>query len=93
MRRLLIVGWAALFLAGCASVKPGADRVVLTRDQKTVAGCKEVGFVQVWVSFSFQDARNQIRNRAVSLGGDTILVTSPFGDTTGTAYSCPSRQP
>jgi hypothetical protein len=83
---------ALLGAAGCASVKPGADRVVLTREQGSVSGCKEMGTVQTWLSFSFRDAQNQLRNRAVSLGADTVLVTSSFGDSTGTAYSCTAKK-
>ena len=78
---------------GCASVKPGAEAVRLTRDSKAVAGCKEVGSVHSWVNFSFRDSQNQLRNQALELSGDTVLVTSHFGDDLGTAYNCKEATP
>ena len=74
--------------SGCASVVPRSETVLLTREAAAVSGCKEVGTVQSWLSFSFRDADNQLRNRALALGADTVLVSSPFGDTTGIAYLC-----
>jgi len=83
---LAIAGLA--MVAGCASVVPRSEAVVLTRESAAVSGCKEMGTIQSWLSFSFRDADNQLRNRALALGADTVLVSSPFGDTTGTAYLC-----
>jgi type II secretory pathway component PulL len=88
-----IAGWAAaMATAGCASVAPNSDRVVLTREASAVVGCKDVGSVEAWISLSFGDARVQLRNRAAALGADTILVNSSFGETTGTAYVCGSKK-
>jgi hypothetical protein len=84
---------AAAAAAACVSVVPGSDSVALTRDEKAVAGCKELGNVNVWLSFSFGDARNQLRNRAFALNGDTVLVSSPWGESSGTAYSCAQKKP
>ena len=84
---------AAALAAGCASVVPGSEKVVLTRDEKAVVGCKELGTVNVWLSFSFADARHQLRNRALALKGDVVLVSSPFGESSGTAYSCAEKKP
>jgi hypothetical protein len=87
-------GWraAVLVTAGCASVAPNSDSVVLTREASAVAGCKQIDSVQAWLSLSFTDARNQLRNRAAALGADTVLVSSSFGETNGTAYSCAGRK-
>jgi hypothetical protein len=84
---------AAAAAAACASVVPGSESVVLTRDEKAVAGCKELGNVSVWISFSFGDARNQLRNRAHAMNGDTVLVSSSWGESDGTAYSCAQKKP
>jgi hypothetical protein len=78
--------------AGCASVAPKSESVVLTHDSSEVAGCKEVGTVQSWLSLSFKDAQTQLRNRAADLGADTVLISSSFGDTNGTAYLCAGRK-
>lgn len=84
----LIGAAAVVATAGCASVAPKSESIVLTREASQVKGCKEVGSVQAWLSLTFKDASNQLRNRAASLGADTVLVSSAFGDTNGTAYLC-----
>jgi len=84
---------AAAAAAACASIVPGSDSVVLTRDEKAVAGCKELGNVNVWLSFSFGDARNQLRNRAHAMSADTVLITSTWGESSGTAFSCAQKKP
>lgn len=86
-----LLAGCALLAAGCASLRPDAREVRLTRDSKDVDGCKELGSVQSWISFSFRDAQNQLKNKAAKLKGDTVLVSSTFGDDLGTAYDC--RQP
>jgi len=91
--RLVLLGVVAAAATHCASVVPGSESVVLTRDESAVKGCKELGDVQAWISFSFGDARNQLRNRAHKLKGDTVLVASPFGESFGTAYSCAEKKP
>ena len=90
-RRIWIfAGWASLAV-GCASLRPEAREVRLTHDSQDVNGCKELGAVQSWVSFSFRDAQNQLKNKASNLKGDTVLVSSTFGDDLGTAYDCRQR--
>ena len=79
---------AVVATAGCASVTPKSESIVLTHESSQVKGCKEMGSVQAWLAWTFKDARNQLRNRAATLGADTVLVSSSFGDTTGTAYLC-----
>ena len=91
--RLILLGLAAVAAAGCASIAPGSESVVLTRDEGAVKGCKEIGSVQAWLSFSFGDARNQLRNRAHAMSADTVLVGSSFGESFGTAYSCVEKKP
>ncbi len=95
MKRLKagLLAATALGAAACASIVPGSDSVVLTRDEKAVAGCKELGDVNVWLSFSFGDARNQLRNKAYALNGDTVLIKSSWGESSGTAFSCAQKKP
>ena len=87
----MLAGCACL-AAGCTSLRPEAREIRLTHDSKDVDGCKGgVGSVQSWINFSFRDAQNQLKNKAAKLKGDTVLVTSTFGDDLGTAYDC--REP
>jgi hypothetical protein len=89
----LVAGVAMIAAAaGCASVAPKSESVVLTHESSEVAGCKEIGSVQSWLSLTFKDAQTQLRNRAAGLGADTVLVSSSFGDTNGTAYLCAGRK-
>ena len=85
--KILLLG-SLVAAAGCASVVPGSETVTLTRDESAVVGCKEIGHVQTWISYSFRDADNQLRNRAFRSGGNVVLVTSSFGDSAGMAYHC-----
>ena len=89
----IILAAAAAAASACASVAPNSESVRLTRTAGDVTGCKEMGYVESWLAFSFRDARVQLRNRAAAIGGNTILVTSPFGETTGTAYACGEKKP
>jgi hypothetical protein len=91
--RLVLLGLAAAAMAACASIVPGSEGVVLTRDENAVKGCKQLGYVESFLSFSFGDARNQLRNRAHEMNADTVLVGSSFGESFGTAYSCADRKP
>ena len=90
--RASILFAAAAAVSGCASVAQDSDSVRLTRSSADVTGCREIGYVQSWLSLSFRDARVQLRNRAVAVGGNTILVTSPFGETTGTVSECGEKK-
>lgn len=91
--RIWVLSAFAALAAGCASLRPEAREVRLTHDSNDVEGCKELGSVQSWISFSFRDSRNQLKNKAATLKGDTVLVKSTFGDDFGTAYDCRERQP
>ncbi|HET7451444.1 MAG TPA: hypothetical protein VFL12_01770 [Thermoanaerobaculia bacterium] len=91
--QLLLLGLAAATAVACASIHPGSESVVLTRDEAAVKGCKQIGYVESFLSFSFGDARNQLRNQAHGLKADTVLVGSSFGESYGTAYSCAERKP
>ncbi len=88
----MLASWACL-AAGCTSLRPEASEVRLTHDSKDVNGCREIGSVQSFVSFSFRSAENQLKNKAAKLKADTVLVSSTFGDDLGTAYDCSQPQP
>jgi hypothetical protein len=90
-KRIWLLAFSTPFALSCVSLKPEAREIRLTHDSKDVNGCKEIGPVQSWVAFSFRDAQNQLKNKASKSGGDTVLVSSTFGDDSGTAYDC--RQP
>ncbi len=92
-RRIWVLALSALSWIGCVTLRPEAATVRLTRDSKDVNGCREIGSVESWVAFSFRDAQNQLKNKASTAGGDTVLVTSTFGDDFGTAYDCRQPQP
>ena len=91
--RIWVLAGCACLAAGCTSVRPEAREVRLTRDSKDVVGCREIGSVQSWISFSFPSAQNQLKNKAAKLKADTVLVSSTFGDDLGTAYDCSQPQP
>ena len=92
-KRIWMLPAAALLATGCVHLRPEAREVHLTRDSKEVNGCREVEAVQSWISFSFRDAQNQLKNKASRAGADTVLVRSEFGDDLGTAYDCRQAQP
>jgi hypothetical protein len=82
-------------MSGCASLLPGADKVLVTRDPSAVVECTAVGNVRVPVDVNRQsdiaNASTLFRNRVVALGGNTGFVTDgpvsiPVG---GVAYRCP----
>jgi hypothetical protein len=89
---LMLVVCAGISVS-CASLKPEAREVRLTHEKTDVNACKDLGSIQSWISFSFRDAQNQLKNKASKAGGDTVLVTSTFGDDAGTAYDCRQPQP
>ncbi|MGH9443136.1 MAG: DUF4156 domain-containing protein [Thermoanaerobaculia bacterium] len=91
--RIWIAAGCAVLATGCVSLRPEAREIRVTHEEKDVQGCKELGAVQSWVSFSFRDAENQLKNKTAKLKGDTVLVRSTFGDDLGTAYDCSSPQP
>jgi hypothetical protein len=91
--KIWILSASASLAIGCTSLHPEAREVRLTHDSKDVTGCREIGSVQSWFSFSFRDSQNQLKNKASRAGADTVLVSSTFGDDLGTAYDCRQPQP
>ena len=87
---ILLLALAAASLLGCAVVTPapGAADLKVTNSAAEVASCTAVGNVD-GRPFAANDQVNgpaQMRNEAVGLGADTLLVTSRLS--TGVAYRC-----
>jgi hypothetical protein len=98
--RNLMLASAVLVTCSCVTVTlaPGAEKVKLTHDPSDVAGCKVAGNVSgVWGSGEYERVSEALlRNRAVGLDGNTVLVTlsedgplQPAADREGVAYRCP----
>ncbi len=76
--------------AGCSTVSlaPGADEIKVSRNTADVAACASLGNVgNPPPIMTDPDAERQMRNETVKLGGNALLLTSPFGRT-GIAYRC-----
>jgi len=114
----LIISFSIVFLAACAAkqASPGADRVFVS-EEPPPASCRYVGEVQgsqgnFWTSEFTSDrnlltgARNEMRNQALSLGANYVLVETQshshntarysLGGTyssviIGNAYDCPEK--
>jgi hypothetical protein len=88
--RMMMATAALALVVGCTTVAPQADRIRTTREAAEVASCKPVGSVQSTPPYMFPgDDMKQIRNQALPLGADTILITSPrLVFTSGVAYKC-----
>ena len=117
MNKLIIITSLA-FLTGCAAkqASPGADKVFVSEELPPV-GCHFVGEVQggqgnFWTSDFTSDrnlltgARNEMRNQALSLGANYVMVETQshshntarysLGGTyasviIGNAYACPDK--
>lgn len=79
-----------LFLAGCTTrLVPGAEDVRVTRKGEDVEGCKSLGFVDARPPFSTpNDAKNEMMNKVVILGGNVLFITNYSMKATGVAYLC-----
>ncbi len=91
--RNLALPWALCLLsAGCSvSVpsEPGAEGVTLTHKEADVASCTALGNVVGLADTNYvRDERQEMRNQAAGLGGDTILLTGDVDPPKGTAYRC-----
>jgi len=77
-------------LAGCETVPltSGADQVKVTRNAADVAGCTSLGNLSTPpMMMTDPDAERALRNEALGLGGNVLLVTSSTGRL-GVAYRC-----
>jgi hypothetical protein len=76
-------------LLGCASSGPGSD-VRVTRNVADVERCRPIGAVQSVPPHAVPgDDLQQIRERTIAVGADTVLLNGPRRDiTVGVAYRC-----
>ena len=96
MKRTILILVATLMLLGCSaiSLKPGAEKVLIT-DTKPADGCKFLGevvgnqgnfFTGRYTSNENLEigAQNNLKNKAMEMGGNVIvLLTQRAGQTTG----------
>jgi hypothetical protein len=92
MRRAAAI--AAVFIAGCTSLAPQAEKVRVTSDGSEVANCTTLGTVTSQPPYvGPDDGVKQLRNNAAALGADTLLLTSSgaMRGQTGMAYRCAAQ--
>jgi hypothetical protein len=87
----LVLATLMASLAACQTVMlvPGADLVRLTHSSSDVSNCKVVGNVSSQVT-SGENAiysTAQLRNQAIGLGGNVVLLTTS-SSIVGVAYLC-----
>ena len=96
MKRTLAL-LASISLTGCASLIPGAEKVKFTDEAKNVAACKLVGDPVPYSWAPGAAKEGNVRDYAVSHGGDTVLVRHlGAGAKVGIVYNCTGidlRQP
>ena len=82
---------ACALVCGCVTVTaaPGSDLVKLTRVPADVVACKAVGNIELTQADvnSGLDFQPALRNKAVGLGANAVLITTPAG-LSGVAYHC-----
>lgn len=100
MSKLIIV---ALLLSGCVSLTAGGGRVRVVNSPQHVEKCKLISQVTSSSSWgglasgvAFDNAMNELKNKAAEMGGNTVYTTtmlSSWGGTRmiGDAYDCAER--
>jgi hypothetical protein len=89
----IAVALTAILISGCTTtLAPGASDIVVTRKSADVKNCSPLGSVQSsGQSVMPGDDVKELRNQALGMGADAILVTSPIisqSGTSGLAYRC-----
>lgn len=89
MRRVASI-IVAIALSGCASSGSVSHGVRLTRNAADVEHCKHIGAVQSVPPYSLPgEDLERIRNRAVAIGADTVLLDTQRGEArSGIGYRC-----
>jgi hypothetical protein len=78
-----------LSLTACTTVAPQAEHIVMTRKPADVAQCRMLGQVAAYPPYIMpNDDYRQMKNAAVLLNADTVLVLNRFGVAKGMAYQC-----
>lgn len=88
LRRLSPICLAAALVA-CGNLPQRAEGVRVTVSRAAVEPCTNVGFVALGSQpFDRDDAYQQLRQQVITRNGNTLLVNSYSGATSGTAYAC-----
>lgn len=99
MKQLRII-FVAFFLCGCVSLTAGGGKVRVVNSPQHVEDCKLISQVTSSSSWgglasgvAFDNAMNELKNKAAEMGGDTVYTTtmlSSWGGTRmiGDAYLC-----
>ena len=87
-----------ILASGCTTtLAPGAREILVTRKSADVQHCSPLGSVQsTGQSVVPGDDVKELRNQAVGMGADAVLVTSPIisqSGTSGLAYRCSAPPP
>lgn len=87
--RLPLILAIAATSAACGGLRERMDAVIVTALPKEIAACKSVGTVATYSSeLSKDDGLDQLRERALDLGANTVFVNSYSTSTSGVAYVC-----
>ena len=95
----IIMVSSLLFIIGCATTQSGSAARVRDADMKTVQNCQFVGDVHgtsgwgnLAASAGIQNAKNEAREQAATMGASHIIWTGTAGGyspyVTGKAYNC-----
>lgn len=75
-------------LLGCTS-NPGRNEVRVTRTAADVERCKPIGAVQTISTYALPSEQlQQIREKTVAVGADTVLLNGSRVSMAGVAYRC-----
>jgi hypothetical protein len=74
-----------VLISGCTTLAPGAKEIIVTRNTADVQNCRVLGSVG-----SANGGVDELRNQALGMGADTILITSWVlsTETAGLGYRC-----
>lgn len=91
---LSALGAAALLaLSACSQITlaPGAEAIRFTKNADEVRACEILGSVDGLMGIADGNSRydeNQLRNKALAMRADTVLITSRIVNANGVAYRC-----
>jgi starvation-inducible outer membrane lipoprotein len=87
MKKILVAA-IAVILSACVTLTPAMEKISITDDRNTVAGCQLMG--RVHGDFDLDNVKGNEQamvKKTYELGGDTLLVANDAGNR-GEAYKC-----
>jgi hypothetical protein len=86
-------------LAGCVSLSPVGDRVVVTQSRGQIQGCADLGSMLstsgwgvLMAGLGYENNERDMRNETAKRGGNTLLLLNESGifspTSLGQAYRC-----